>query len=103
MKTVFWRQYKENYEKKDLEARKKFRLPEQTVVYDPKTKTAKLQLWSEYIKENKRCWQQDYAAIYEPETKSIKLIYWNDYVANYEPYDIKAREARKKKESQKCS
>lgn len=105
VKTVFWRQYKENYLKKDLEARKarKPRLPEQTVVYDQKTKTAKLQLWSEYIKENKPKWRQDYAAIYDSETKSVKLIYWSDYVKNYQPYDIKAREASAKKLSQKGS
>merc|ERR1719414_1639794 len=105
VKTVFWRQYKEEYLKKDLEARKARipRLPEQTVVYDPKTQTAKLQLWSDYIKENKPSWRQDYAAIYDSEMKSVKLIYWKHYVELYEPYDIKAREARKKKESQKGS
>merc|ERR1719431_1816185 len=102
VKTVFWKQYKENYLKKDLEARRARipRLPEQTVVFDPKTKTAKLQLWADYIKANKPRWTQDYASIYEPTTKSVKLVYWNDYVANYEPYDMKAREARKKRESQ---
>jgi len=105
VKTVFWRQYLEDYYKKDLEARKekKLRLPEQTLVYDPKTQTAKLQLWSEYIKENKPTWRQEYTVIYEPETKSMKLIYWKDYVELYEPYDLKARDARKKKESQKGS
>ena len=47
---VYWRQYLENYLAKDLEARKPKKLPEQTVVYDPKTKGLKLQLWSEYVK-----------------------------------------------------
>merc|ERR1712142_1173794 len=96
VKLVYWRQYLENYLAKDLEARKPRRLPEQTVVYDPKTKGVRLQLWSEYQKANKPSWKQDYASVYDSETKSIKLIYWNDYVSNYEPYDMKAREARKK-------
>ena len=54
VKLVFWKQYLESYLAKDLEARKTKKLPEQTVVYDPKTKGVKLQLLSEYLKVRDR-------------------------------------------------
>merc|ERR1712142_1027316 len=118
VKLVYWKQYLEKYLAKDLEARKPKRLPEQTknlearkpqrlpeqtIVYDPKTKGVRLQLWSDYERENKRTWKQDYAAIYDGETKSVKLVYWKDYVENYLPFDIKARETMQKKQNQKES
>jgi len=87
----------------DLEVIKPQRLPEQTIVYDPKTKGVRLQLFSDYERENKRTWKQDYAAIYDGETKSVKLVYWKDYVENYLPFDIKARETMQKKQNQKES
>merc|ERR1719219_2156652 len=86
-----------------LENPKKLPVPEQTLVYDPKTKGVRLQLWSDYERENKRTWKQDYAAIYDGETKSVKLVYWIDYVENYLPFDIKARETMQKKQNQKVS
>merc|ERR1711990_1145960 len=109
-KLVTWRDYLEHYKSakevavskgRKIEAAKSSKIPEYTAIYDEKTKSVKLQLWDEYLMENKPTWRQEYAVIYEPETKSMKLIYWKDYVELYEPYDLKARDARKKKESQK--
>merc|ERR1719234_2265436 len=118
-KLVTWRYYLEHYKSakevvvskgqvlettpKKIEVAKSSKIQEYTAIYDEKTKSVKLQLWDEYLLENKPTWKQEYTVIYEPETKSMKLIYWKDYVELYEPYDLKARDARKKKESQKGS